>query len=73
MLIYKTQEQPGYGKQKNYHWNEYRLEGDTVVKYRCHRYKFFDGRESTWEYEESEEESWKTNSPYFPEWLKNYL
>ena len=72
MVIYRTNEWSGYGKQ-NYYWNEYRLEGNTVSKYKCHEHKFFDGRENTWESDETFIESWEIGDPDMPEWLKQYL
>lgn len=72
MVIYKTQAKKGYGKQ-NYYWNEYRLEGDIVYKYKCHKQKFFDGYENNWEKEEDLVDSWKTDDPNMPDWINNYL
>ena len=72
MKIYETNEWKGCGKQ-NYYWNEYHLEGNQVVKYKCHRFKFFDGDESEWQEEKVEEESWTIDSPDMPDWLHQYL
>ena len=58
--IYTTNEWNGYGKQ-NYYWNEYRLEGNSIVKYKCNRHKFFDGNENNWEESETEVASWNIN------------
>ena len=72
MTIYTTNEWKGHGKQ-NYYWNEYRLEGGEVVKYKCHRYKFFDGNENNWGTEETCEMRWSINDPNLPEWLRQYM
>lgn len=69
--IYTTNEWKGHGK--SYYWNEYRLEDETVVKYKCSRHKFFDGHENTWEEDEHVVDSWDIDDEAMPEWLRNYL
>lgn len=72
MKIYETNEWKGYGKQ-NYYWNEYHLEDDKVVKYKCHRYKFFDGNENVWYKDKAAVESWSIDDSAMPDWLHQYL
>ena len=70
--IYSTKEWKGPGKQ-DYLWNEYKIEGDSVVKYKCHRFKSFDGHENEWIKTEKIVETWNLHDPEMPEWLKNKL
>lgn len=72
-ILYSTNEYKGYGKHNYYH-NSYRLEGDQVVRYKCHRFKDFDGDESTWVNTEKVDETWDVNdTDSMPEWLPKYL
>lgn len=70
--IYKTREWKGSGKHDYYH-NEYRVEGDEVTEYKCHRSKFFDGNENNWSTEEKIVDSWNVDDSNIPDWLKKYL
>ena len=72
MYIYTTNEWKCYGKQ-NYFHNEYRLEGDEVVKFKCNRYKVFDGHENEWRETETRVSSWKIGDPDMPELLRDNL
>jgi len=70
--IYTTREWKGYGKQ-NYSHYKYKQEGKEVFKYLCRRFKFFDGKENSWEKTEKLIGSWKTNDSSMPEWLHKYI
>ena len=72
MLIYRTQEWKGQGKQ-NYYCNEYRQEGEEVVKYKCNRRKVFDGKESSWDNSKRMVEKWQKSDENMPAWLKNKI
>lgn len=72
MKLYTTNEWKGYGKQ-NYYWNEYRKEGNQVVKYKCNRQKTFDGNESSWSRSENVTGSWGINDTSMPAWLRKFL
>lgn len=72
MTMQTTNKWKGYMKQ-NYYRNKYRLEGDRVVKYKCHRQKFFDGDENNWKEEEHEEDFWELDDSNMPDWLHQYL
>lgn len=67
-LIHRTREWSGYSKGSHY-WNEYHLEGDTVVKYKCGTSKFFDGKENVRETTQDPVESWQIDDPSMPDWL----
>lgn len=69
--VYVTHEWPGF--KHSHHHNEYRIEGDKVVKYKCSRYKIYDGDENAWEHEEKEELSWRLDDPHMPGWLKEKI
>lgn len=71
MKIYETKEWKGLGK--SYYWNEYHLDGNVVTKYKCSRIRSFDGKESDWYYNKDEVESWDTDDPSMPDWLKQYI
>lgn len=70
--IYRTNDWDGYGKQNRYH-NEYRLDGDEVEKVKVHDQRSFDGEESAWHREETLLDSWQTDDPSMPGWLRKYL
>lgn len=71
-LLHSTREYNGYGKQNYYH-NEYVEEGDRVVKYKCHDFKSFDGKENSWHKERTVMDCWKKDDPDMPDWLRGKM
>ena len=71
-LIYRTNDWDGYSKNSSYH-NEYYDDGDTVTKVKVYEFKFFDGRENSWEREETVVDSWSHDDPSMPDWLRDHL
>lgn len=69
--IYETKEWKGIGKQ-NYFHNEYRQDGDTIEKIKCHDFKSFDGHENEWVHEERVIDSWTKGDSDMPDWLNDY-
>ena len=72
MFIYRTNEWAGHTNGSTY-WNEYRLEGNEVVKYKCFSMKIFDGDENYTSEGEEQVDSWALDDPSMPEWLRQYL
>lgn len=46
MIIYTTNEWSGYNRKNIRFWNEYELNGNVVTKYKCRRWKYFNGKEN---------------------------
>lgn len=71
-LLHRTQSYDGYNKHERYH-NEYVDDGERVRKIKVHEFKFFDGRENSWERDETETDSWSHDDPSMPDWLRRKL
>ncbi len=71
-ILHTTQEWSGYGKQ-NYYYNQYRLKDNTVYRFKCNRFKHFDGKENEWVNDERLDAKWDIDDPNMPEWLKNKI
>ena len=75
MIIYVTQERPGYHKHDS-SWYEYCLENGKVIRYKCRRWKSFeqsDHAENVWHKTRKPDTSWSIDDPSMPTWLRKKM
>lgn len=70
--IYSTNSWKGGSKNSSYRYR-YDDEGDEIVKYKEHNYKYFDGDENVRESKDTKVDSWAKDDPSMPDWLKDKI
>ena len=67
-LLHRTQ-----SEHNNHRYVDYVDDGTTVSKVEVREYKLFDGRETSWERDETTTDSWSHDDPSMPSWLREKL